>query len=240
MWFQIAFINATGPLALAVLCFNHALIFHSYAHMTSVIVHVSPMMLMFGLRWNYDARFNICHDKTLRCHDVGPLELWYNAMVYFYLWWSLLYFLFIFILLGNYIERNCYQTLWDRILTMGALGKFFKRLLDRFPKIVVQGVYLLIHLIYSSIGMGIAVILFHHRLAHFVYIVCLLAATAWNGAEFYLKAMGPMYTNALDEKMASGKLESGHLKAILSASHGLTRALECAQPTGDADAKKEK
>lgn len=54
--FRILFINATGPLAFATMCFNHALVFHSYAHMTSVIVHVSPLVLVYGLRWHSDRR----------------------------------------------------------------------------------------------------------------------------------------------------------------------------------------
>eukprot|EP00971_Amphidinium_carterae_P293314 5823740-Amphidinium_carterae.2 len=35
----------------SVLAFNHAMIFHSYAHVTSVVIHFSPLLLTYGLRW---------------------------------------------------------------------------------------------------------------------------------------------------------------------------------------------
>ena len=49
--FQVFFLLANGPLAWSVLAFSQSLIFHSHAHMTSVFVHVSPMLLTFCLRW---------------------------------------------------------------------------------------------------------------------------------------------------------------------------------------------
>ncbi|CAD7925123.1 unnamed protein product [Amoebophrya sp. A120] len=128
LMFRVLFINACGPLAIAVLCFNHSLIFHSYAHMTSVVIHVSPLVLVYGLRWHSDARFNICEDFPT-CDDVSHLQLIDEAMRYFYLPWSGLYFLWIFVALGRYLEEKNYQTLWDRVLGTGAVGKFLRLML---------------------------------------------------------------------------------------------------------------
>jgi len=49
--FQIFFIVANGPLAWSVLTFSQSLVFHSHSHMTSVFIHVSPMLLSHSLRW---------------------------------------------------------------------------------------------------------------------------------------------------------------------------------------------
>lgn len=49
--FQIFFVVANGPLAWSVLTFSQSLVFHSQAHMTSVFIHVSPMLLSHALRW---------------------------------------------------------------------------------------------------------------------------------------------------------------------------------------------
>ena len=49
--FRIMFMCANGPLAFSVPTFNHAMIFHSYAHVTSVVVHTSPILLSYGIRW---------------------------------------------------------------------------------------------------------------------------------------------------------------------------------------------
>ena len=97
--------------------------------------------------------------------------LW-DAMVQFYLWWLILYYVWIFVALGSYIERHAYQTLWDRILvglsvenskacvpyctrwtfpkSMGAaksevmkpVGPMLQKLLTRWPKLLVQLIYL--------------------------------------------------------------------------------------------------
>ena len=87
---------ANGPLAWSVLAFNHAMIFHSYPHVTSAVVHLSPMILSYGLRWHVgpdDARFTVCAGGVAAaCDAVGFGELVSNALLRFYLWWNALYY----------------------------------------------------------------------------------------------------------------------------------------------------
>ena len=75
---------ANGPLAWSVLAFNHAMIFHSYPHVTSAVVHLSPMILSYGLRWHVgpdDARFTVCAGRVAAaCDAVGFGELVSNAL----------------------------------------------------------------------------------------------------------------------------------------------------------------
>ena len=52
--FQVLFLVCNGPLAWSVLAFAQSLVFHSHAHMTSVFVHVSPMLLSYAIRWRRD------------------------------------------------------------------------------------------------------------------------------------------------------------------------------------------
>lgn len=148
------------------------------AHMTSVVVHVSPLLLSYGLRW-YAApvsetsmgatHFLVCDGDAESCLDVSFQTLLFGAMARFYLWWLILYYIWIFVALGSYIERNSYQTLWDRILVsfsimqtrnktarssaglylfsmcaevMKPVGPILQKLLKRWPKLVVQLVYL--------------------------------------------------------------------------------------------------
>ena len=95
------------------------------AHMTSVVVHVSPLLLSYGLRW-YAApvseaslgakHFQICDGDADSCLFVPFQSLLCDTLVHFYLWWLILYYVWIFVALGSYIERHSYQTLWDRIL----------------------------------------------------------------------------------------------------------------------------
>ena len=54
---QICWCLANGPLAWSSLAFSHSLIFHSYPHLTSVVIHVSPTLVVHGLRWFRNDRF---------------------------------------------------------------------------------------------------------------------------------------------------------------------------------------
>eukprot|EP00392_Amoebophrya_sp_AT5.2_P011491 g11570.t1 len=221
--FRVMFINSAGPLAMATLCFNHSLIFHSYAHMTSVVVHVSPMVLVYGLRWHADPHFAVCDDFP-KCDSVGHWELVRDAMKYFYLPWSGMYFFWIFVALGTYIEQKNYQTLWDRILSM-RMGGPLKSMLSRWPKLLVQALYLLCHLLLCGVAMAFASVLFHYRLAHFCSLVATCGATAYNGGKFYLDALEPLYTKAILERKR-GEITTKNLKVLLSASMGLQTAME--------------
>lgn len=83
--FQIFFVVSNGPLAWSVLTFSQSLVFHSHPHMTSVFIHVSPMLLSHALRWlppdkAQRARlfqsappFAICDPDGC---NVSPLALW--------------------------------------------------------------------------------------------------------------------------------------------------------------------
>jgi len=225
--FRTVFMCANGPLAWSVLAFNHAMIFHSYAHMTSVVVHVSPLLLSYGLRW-YAApvgdtlgasHFLVC-DTPEGCSTHSGMELIGVALVQFYLWWLVLYYVWIFGALGSYIERHSYQTLWDRILVMKPVGPVLQKLLQRWPKLLVQLVYLLVHLAFSTATMVVAVLLWHSQLAHFTFLGAIVASTIKNAAEFYFDVISSKY----EEAAANTKVSVS--KKILSASGALGELAE--------------
>lgn len=222
---QTMFMCANGPLAWSVLAFSHAMIFHSYAHVTSVIIHTSPLVLSYGIRW-YAApmsdligsdHFNICDGDAKACLDVTFLELVGGALSRFYIWWMLLYYVWIFVALGPYVERNGYQTLWDRILKMKPFGPFLKGLLERFPKLVVQFVYLLLHLFFSTVTMVFAVVLWHSQLAHFFFMCCILFTTVRNAGDFYFTIFEANYTSILGRQGNMNEIS----KKIVAASGAL-------------------
>jgi len=200
--FRTVFMCANGPLAWSVLAFNHAMIFHSYAHVTSVVVHFSPLLLTYGLRW-YAApvgsgllgsrEFRICDTDAASCAEVSSFELVGGALLRFYLWWLCLYYMWIFVALGSYIERHSYQTLWDRILVMKPVGPLLQKLLKTWPKLLVQLVYLLIHLFFSTSTMCIAVILWHSQIAHLMFVAAIGLSTIKNAGEFYFDIFQRQY-----------------------------------------------
>lgn len=126
--FQVFFIVANGPLAWSVLTFSQSLVFHSHSHMTSVFIHVSPMLLSHTLRWlppatadrahlfDTAAPFAVCAPEPVGC-AVSPLTLWWTAMRRIYLPWIVLYYVWVFVLLGPRVKSRHYQTLYDRVVS---------------------------------------------------------------------------------------------------------------------------
>jgi hypothetical protein len=127
--FQILFLCANGPLAWSILAFNQALVFHKWQQITSVFIHVSPMMVRcrqtslshpdavaqvtYGIRW-YASDFAVCENWP-SCSDTSGLRMLWNTLTRFYLWWILLYYLWVFVFLGPYIESRSFKTLYDRV-----------------------------------------------------------------------------------------------------------------------------
>ncbi|CAE8635418.1 unnamed protein product [Polarella glacialis] len=228
--FRTVFMCANGPLAWSVLAFNHAMIFHSYAHLTSVVVHFSPLLLSYGLRW-YAApvdmtgagaqNFRVCDTDAASCLEVSVLELVGGTLMRFYLWWLCLYYVWIFVALGSYIERNSYQTLWDRILVMRPVGPILQGLLKKWPKLVVQLVYLLLHLAFSTATMFAAVVMWYSQVAHFLFVVAIGMSTIKNAAEFYFEVIASTY-----EEAASNPDKVAVSKKILAASGALGELAE--------------
>ena len=105
--FQVLFLVCNGPLAWSVLAFAQSLVFHSHAHMTSVFIHVSPMLLSHALRWSaHDAKnppqFAVCDGGC----DVGPFTLWSRAILRVYIPWVCGYYAMVFLMMGDYLKRR--------------------------------------------------------------------------------------------------------------------------------------
>ena len=188
--FQIVFLASNGPLAWSILAFNQSLIFHSWQHITSVFIHVSPMMLTYGLRWNQDPRFSIC-DAPPACEDVSAASLFWNALSRFYIWWIVLYYVWIFIVLGSYIERRGFQTLYDRVSTSGPLSGLLRRLTAHH--LVKKAVYISMHLVFGSATMLLATVFWRSRAAHVAFLIAICTASAWNASSHYFEVFSKKY-----------------------------------------------
>ena len=77
--FQVVFLCANGPLAWSVLAFNQSLVFHKWQQVVSVFIHVSPMLLTYGLRWFPSAEFAVCDDPPA-CDSVHSADMIWNTM----------------------------------------------------------------------------------------------------------------------------------------------------------------
>ena len=208
--FQVLFLVCNGPLAWAVLAFAQSLVFHSHAHMTSVFVHVSPMLLSYAIRWRREPDrelftrrpFAICDGA---CNDEGPLQLLGHALLYFYVPWIVLYYLWVFVILGDRIKRRSYQTLYDRVTTSGilskALGAVFKAT-HLESDLAKKTTYMLMHLLFGTVTMALALLHWYSFVAHTVFVLAIVLASVWNASGYYFNYFTRKYEAGVSSKVA--------------------------------------
>ena len=207
--FQVLFLVCNGPLAWSVLAFAQSLVFHSHAHMTSVFVHVSPMLLSYAIRWRHapdrevftGRPFAICDGA---CNE-GPQQLLGHALLYFYVPWIVLYYLWVFVMLGDRIKRRSYQTLYDRVTTSGpaskALGAVFKaaHLESDLGK---KATYMLMHLTFGTATMALALLHWYSFFAHTLFVLAIALASVWNASGYYFNHFTRKYEAGLSSQVA--------------------------------------
>lgn len=204
--FQILFMCANGPLAWAMLAFSHSMILHSWQHVTSVVIHASPMLVSFGLRWftGPESRFRVCQpgqyendwEAGAYC-SVSGWTLVTQAVTNFYLWWLVLYYVIVMFWMAEYLHTRGFQTLFDRVTTKGIMKRFLRPYMVTSPRaktyhgnFLAKAVYLSIHCVYGVVTMSIIAPFFNNFYFHFFYCMLLAMVTAWNGAGFYFSAFG--------------------------------------------------
>jgi len=208
--FQIFFMVSNGPVAWSVLAFNQSLVFHSHAHMTSVFLHFSPIIVSWALRWRQppNAAFVVC-DTDAGCWR-HPLGLWWDGTRYFYLPWIVGYYLLVYIVLGDFLKRNAYQTLFDRVTTSGPSAKIFRLLFRRSGvagPLAQRAVYMSVHLVFGMVTMGLATIYWYSYFAHSAFLVTIFAASVYNAAGYYFTVFAQRYEREVAETVSKAKFQ---------------------------------
>jgi len=196
--FRVVFMTSNGPLAWAVLAFGQSMIFHSAPHMTSVFIHVSPMLLTYALRW-YPSRFSVCADwPTCTAEpETGVLPMVLETHTSFYLPWVIAYYVWVFVLMNNRIKERGYKTLFDRVSNRGPT-KFLTKISRN--EYVQKAAYMLVHVAFATVTMLLATAYWRSHTAHFLFIVAILATSAWNAAGFYFTVFANRYVEELHEQ----------------------------------------
>ena len=209
--FQVLFLVCNGPLAWSVLAFAQSLVFHSHAHMTSVFVHISPMLLTYAIRWRHGPTadhevfsgrpFAVCAGAC----DEGPLLLLGNALLYFYVPWIVIYYLWVFVALGDRIKRKSYQTLYDRVTTTGpaskALGAVFK-VTNSSSDLGKKATYMVMHLAFGTTTMALALLHWYSFIAHTLFVLAIALASVWNASGYYFNHFTRKYEEGLSSQVA--------------------------------------
>jgi hypothetical protein len=73
-----------------------------------------------------------------------------------------------------------------------TLGKRLEGIEDSTKhKLIRKAVYLVSHLCFGTASMFLAALMYNNQAAHFAFALCILSASAWNGAGFYGEIFQP-------------------------------------------------
>jgi hypothetical protein len=190
--FQILFVVSNGPLAWSVLAFSQSLIFHSAPHMTSVFIHTSPMVLTYAIRW-YPTPFAAVASGTDPL-EIPAFDLVYNAVTKFYGWWVVLYYVWVYIIMGSRIKARGYKTLFDRVVSRGPT-KFITRVSSN--DLVQKAAYMLTHFVFALFTMTLTVAYWRHFWIHVFFVLAIFSVSAWNASGFYFTVFVSRYEEEL-------------------------------------------
>jgi len=194
--FQIVFLASNGPMAWTILALNQPLLFHSWQHLTSIFIHICPMLLTYTLRWHPSETFSVCADPlplrpsqlfglymTPACSGLTPLQLLYNAVMKFYVLWTLFFFVLVFVILADKVEKRKLKTLWDQVAYVPAMEKIFARFIQfGVPRqsLTMKAIYMGVHLVFAITTMGFATLFWYNQLLHFFFVCFIGALAAWS------------------------------------------------------------
>jgi hypothetical protein len=218
--FTVVFCLSHGALPWAVWLFRNSLVFHSLDRITSCFIHISPMLVMWCLRWNgalfeYDHRWAVCDPYTGKkiptqwdvvtnssSSDISTTLPGCSSIVWTllvpivcYVGWFILYGLLMIILKPDLTKYGTTYT----TMTRRGLGKKVKNMPMGWC------VYALINTVFSTIMVAPTVLFLYFEWVNFAFIVFIVIVASWNGGSFYVEVFARKYLQQLAK--ASGDTE---------------------------------
>jgi hypothetical protein len=195
--FGVWFLAANGPLAGAVLAFMQGFIFHSAPHMTSLFIHMSPMMLSYAVRWYApQGGWTVC-EKYPTCEDISVRQMLFSSYVCFYLVWVVVYYCWVYVVMDRRIRDRGYETLFNFVVKMKPLeflGKFTSNVL------LQKAAYMAIHAVFAFLSMLVASACFFYWQVHLLCLLGMIFLAAYNASGYYFSVFAKRYVEELSKR----------------------------------------
>lgn len=160
--FIFVFAYAHGPLLSAIVLWRNSLVPHSVDKMTSLHIHISPAVALWGIRWHStpEQGFPLCASPSQpavgegesmdqSCSDV---DLWQTVLLplVLYLFWQLLYVVYVEVYRKKRVEERKYETSYKWIAERAKKGSLYQLFRLMGPK-YMKHMYIVWQLIYTAI-----------------------------------------------------------------------------------------
>lgn len=215
--FTVVFCIAHGALPWAVYLFRNSLVFHSLDRITSCFIHISPMLVMWCLRWSgphfqQDSRWAICDPATgvavktkwvsqnASLSDRPALPgcgsvFWTLGMpVAAYIVWFMIYGIVMSILSPD-LKR--YSTTYT-LMTRKGLGLIIRNMPMGYL------IYAFINSLIYAIMVSPAALFLWFEWVNFGFVVFIMLVASWNGGSFYVEVFSRKYQEQIASASRDG------------------------------------
>lgn len=189
-YFITIYAFSSGPLLFAIFLNRDKLFIHSQSHLTSTYIHMTPALMVWGLRW---------HNNGEDFKEIYPIDFTFNHVCedYFnmmkltlpvYAIWAILYYLYMFVFAWDRIYEKDNQTMYRQFAENENLP--IKKYTDKINSQYVKGLlYLFTHFISFSITSFIAMTMFNNYYINTTVIVSAFILSNWFGSYKLVKAI---------------------------------------------------
>ena len=213
--FRALFALSTGPLAWSVAMFRNSLVLSSISHATSLWLHLSPPLLMWGIRWyaagDLDSPFVVCETDSCSItefwHSRGTLVM-FGPVIGLYALWLAIHYTVIFIIMWDEIQEKKLYTLYSSSSLQWIVEKGGHQEWKR------QLVYFASHAVFALSGCAISMIMWSNFYLHTAYLIIVMLISAYNGATYYMIVFARKYNSEIErraERKARVQLDTVHM-----------------------------
>jgi hypothetical protein len=189
-YFITVYAFASGPLIWAIYLNRDKLFLHSQSHLTTTYIHMTPAMMVWGLRWhNNGVDFKEFYPINMSLSGVWSsyVEM-LNLTIPIYMVWAVGYYFYMFIFRWEINKRKDNMTMYRQFTEndKNQFGKVANKMKSRYTKGLL---YILTHILSTLITTFIAMIMFNNYYLNTSFIIFTFLVTNWYGSYKLIKAI---------------------------------------------------
>jgi hypothetical protein len=210
-YFITVYAFASGPLIWTIYLNNDKLFLHSQSHLTTTYIHMTPAMMVWGLRW---------HNNGIDFKELYPIDMSINGIyssyikmlnltVPVYMIWAVVYYFYMFVFRWERINKKDNMTMYRQFAENKKMnfGKVATKMKSRYTKGIL---YIMTHIISTLITTFIAMIMFNNYYINTGFIIFTFIVTNWFGSYKLIKAIMFYETNQKKLKQLNKDLSDNY------------------------------
>jgi hypothetical protein len=201
--FQVNYLLANGPLAWAIVLWRNSLVFHSIDKVTSVYIHLFPILLSFCTRWFNPNQTDISMDRIT--------ILTYSILLYVV--WQICYFLKTEYFDKAKLDKDCtIQTSlrWLSNDTKNGMHRMVLKLLRRMnmmrpdesfnPKETkTKIIFIVFQFLFTLTTFTLVPFMYQSFMFNSLFLIFLTSVAIYNGANYYIEVFSVKYRQQMNK-----------------------------------------